>query len=593
MTTVRIGPQVVVDARDLPADALRSLTSIRVERAVNVVGQATLRFDDMGYQLSAQSVFKIGGRLEIRSGTELLFQGTVHSVALETVAEHVPELVIAAREPTQKLAEHRSPRAFEKQSHKGIVTKLASTRGLEAEVDASLPLHGINPYLLQTDTDLALLDELVRTRGGMWWFEPPKTIRVASVAPPTSAPIELEVGGDQVPYLLTFSVRATAGQPAAARAVGWDPGSKNAVVGKAKAAPPASESMFVNGARRPKEPGGAIVTNAGDPLDAAEAGALADAILTSVRSDVVSGRGTCTVDPRIAPGVAVKVSRAGPSSGTYLVTRVEHAYDRRGFHTTFHTGSHRPRGLVDTVGNGRRPDSRIDGVVAGIVTDLKDEENLGRVRVKFPFLQEQVGKDVASAWARVASFDAGNGRGALFLPEVDDEVLVAFEHGDLRRPVVLGALFGATNKQPDLGDLLKDGKIRSRRMTSRAGHVFEMVDEKGEAKVLLKHGKKPFSITMDEKTESVTVEATDGEIKLTNGKATITLDKSGNITIDGQALKITTKQGFAVDATTTAEVKSKTDLKVEGMNVTVKGTAATTVQGGASTAIKGGTVMIN
>ena len=70
--------------------------------------------------------------------------------------------------------------------------------------------------------------------------------------------------------------------------------------------------------------------------------------------------------------------------------------------------------------------SRVSGVVVGVVTNNQDPEGMGRVKVKFPWLSDED----ESNWARVAAPMAGKERGFYFLPEVEDEVLVAFEHGD-------------------------------------------------------------------------------------------------------------------------------------------------------------------
>ena len=77
---------------------------------------------------------------------------------------------------------------------------------------------------------------------------------------------------------------------------------------------------------------------------------------------------------------------------------------------------------------------RLYGVVVGLVTNNQDPDKLGRVKVRFPWL----GDSDESAWARLATPMAGKDRGLYFLPEVDDEVLVVFEHGDLRFPYILG-----------------------------------------------------------------------------------------------------------------------------------------------------------
>ncbi len=93
--------------------------------------------------------------------------------------------------------------------------------------------------------------------------------------------------------------------------------------------------------------------------------------------------------------------------------------------------------------------------MVGIVTNNNDPDQMGRVRVKFPSLSDSE----ESAWARVASVSAGNARGLMMLPQPDEEVIVGFEHGDTRRPIVVGSLFNGKDKPGD--DLVqsKDGSF--------------------------------------------------------------------------------------------------------------------------------------
>ena len=77
---------------------------------------------------------------------------------------------------------------------------------------------------------------------------------------------------------------------------------------------------------------------------------------------------------------------------------------------------------------------RYPGVVTGIVKNLSDPEGQGRIELVFPWLSDSV----RSSWAPVASMLAGKDRGAFFMPEIDDEVLVAFEHGDMNHPFIVG-----------------------------------------------------------------------------------------------------------------------------------------------------------
>ncbi|HEV8320835.1 MAG TPA: phage baseplate assembly protein V, partial [Myxococcota bacterium] len=93
-------------------------------------------------------------------------------------------------------------------------------------------------------------------------------------------------------------------------------------------------------------------------------------------------------------------------------------------------------------------------VVIGVCTNNKDPEGLGRIKVKFPWLEASE----ESHWARVCQFMTGGGRGMWIIPEVDDEVLVAFEHGDVHFPYVLGSLWNGVDRPPSVSGLNADGK---------------------------------------------------------------------------------------------------------------------------------------
>ena len=134
------------------------------------------------------------------------------------------------------------------------------------------------------------------------------------------------------------------------------------------------------------------------------------------------------------------------------------------------------KNLLDVVAPVNHDQSnQLFGVVVGIVTNNKDDEHMGRVSGKFPWLSDED----ESTWARVASPMAGGGRGAYFLPEVNDEVLVAFEHGDPRFPYVLGALWNGKDAPPAENS---DGKNNIRVIHSRCGSKVQFDDTDGDEK---------------------------------------------------------------------------------------------------------------
>lgn len=122
---------------------------------------------------------------------------------------------------------------------------------------------------------------------------------------------------------------------------------------------------------------------------------------------------------------------------------------------------------------------RVYGVVVAVVTAIDDPDGLGRVKVTYPWLQ----KDSESPWVRVASFMGGNDRGAVFRPEIEDEVLVAFELGDMRRPFIIGALHNGVDAMPSerAGDADNDVRL----IKSRSGHTLVFDDKDGEEKITI------------------------------------------------------------------------------------------------------------
>jgi uncharacterized protein involved in type VI secretion and phage assembly len=183
---------------------------------------------------------------------------------------------------------------------------------------------------------------------------------------------------------------------------------------------------------------------------------------------------------------------------------------------------------------GDRP--RLFGVYPALVTDVQDPDNQGRVQIKLPFVEESDGGS-ALAWARLATMMAGGNRGTWFIPEVDDEVLVAFTAGDPRRPVVIGALWNGVDAPPETMDSANN--VRS--VTSRSGHKLTFDDTAGAEKVELKtNGGHTF--TLDD--------AAGGTVTLTHSNgATIKIDATGNIEITANVkVKINAPAGLDVTA---------------------------------------------
>jgi uncharacterized protein involved in type VI secretion and phage assembly len=209
--------------------------------------------------------------------------------------------------------------------------------------------------------------------------------------------------------------------------------------------------------------------------------------------------------------------------------------------------------LFDLLGQREEGASRIYGVVCGVVTNNKDDDGLGRVKLKFPWLSD----DQESFWARVATPMAGGERGAWFLPEVDDEVLVAFEHGDPRFPYVVGALWNGNAKPPGTND---DGKNNHRMIKSRSGHIVRLDDTEDDEKIeiLDKSGKN--SIVLSTKENTIEIKA-DADISITSA--------NGKLKLSGKGIELSSQADVTIEAQQAGKVEASGQLTLKGATVNI------------------------
>jgi uncharacterized protein involved in type VI secretion and phage assembly len=170
------------------------------------------------------------------------------------------------------------------------------------------------------------------------------------------------------------------------------------------------------------------------------------------------------------------------------------------------------------------------GVYIALVTDIKDPDGQGRVRVRLPWSPDPSGK-VYELWARLAVFMAGNNRGGWFIPDPQDEVLVAFEAGDPRRPYVIGGVWNGQDAPPESMD--GGGNNYKKTLRSRNGVIITLNDQDGQ--------------------ESLTLETPGGQsLKLQDGPGTVTVtDSNGNsIEMASAGITVTASAKLTVQAST-------------------------------------------
>ncbi len=587
-----LAPEITVGGAPLADVWIRALVEMRVELGVGTIGRATLRFVDDGYLLAEKGTMKVGATLVVsarglapNSPMSRVFRGSVTAAGVELREFGTPAPVVVATDAAYELARTSRVATYLDQQYRDVVQAVLSRAGITAKVDGT---GETLPYLLQTDTDLGFLDEIARRIGFDWtmddgtfhfWNSRKSESRATTLGKEVS--LAPEYG------LIEFSASVSADAPTKVTVRGWDAAAQSAI----QAVKPLDRSAVPGGLTEAFSPASARtaerLTTDTNPGNAQEATALAGARSQAIGT--VLARGRCTITPTLRPGVSVKLEAVGPASGSYFVQEVVHTYRPIGFDTRFVAGDRtRPR-LSDAVAPGAAAQASFlhSGLVPAVVSDIKDKDDLGRVKVTFPWLDGQV----ASDWARVAMIGAGKERGFLVLPDVGDEVLVGFENGDSRRPVVIGGLVSKSSKFPSD---LQDGKsVTKRRIRSARGHVVELGDGQGSADqyvlVALEDPKHQLRIGKD----GTALEVPSGvKLRIAAGSAEILLDGNGKIELKGATIAITAQQALELSGLDVT-IKATKKVAISGLQTEIKGSAQATIDGGGMTTVKGGMVQIN
>ncbi|WP_408956837.1 phage baseplate assembly protein V [Natrinema sp. 74] len=238
----------------------------------------------------------------------------------------------------------------------------------------------------------------------------------------------------------------------------------------------------------------------------------------------------------------------------------------------------RPSGFID---DGGTDDGSIRGVAVGIVTDNEDPKDLGRVKLRFPWRDA----DDESHWARIATEMTGDKYGTYFLPEIDDEVLVAFENGDIHEPFVIGSLWNGKQKPPQTNS---EGKNDVREVRSRSDHVLAFDDADDGSITLQTAGGNEIVIDDSGKGETIQIrdDANDNSITLDSNSGSVAIDakseislSSSTISLDGKSVEISGKKGVKIKGKGPVSVDSKAKLSVSGSMITVDGTGMVKVKG--------------
>ncbi|MBT6443534.1 MAG: hypothetical protein HOK58_00930 [Acidimicrobiaceae bacterium] len=586
--------EIIVGGAPLPAGAFEQLTVLRVRKSRGRSAVCELR---LRQGLDHDATFKLGDEVKVSvisetSQSEEIFIGDVASLEID-VAVTGEDLVVTAYDKGFALGRATVAKTYLSMTASDIASDIASRNELTPDVgDMGAQVYDV---FNQAGTDYQLLDELCEAANFQWFVDGAKLV----VAQRETSPAVVITAGED---LRDFRMRCSAAQqPAKVTVRTWDSKTKEVSSGEATSYTTASEAVSATDTlvKAKTKHGDALVFGV-NLADGNAATKRAKAINDTFRDSLFTGRGEVDVNAAIKPGALIEVKELGDRwSREYFVTDVDHVMGgSQPFVTRFVLGESGPSSLVDLLGTS--PNTSADRLSAGltpaIVTANDDPDELGRVKVSL----KVIGDTHESDWARVVQQGAGLKRGWMILPEIDDEVMVGFENGDLNRPIVLGGVANSVDKPPTDTAFDGDDPAATRSFTSRNGHLLVFNDSKGEAPelnkagstdgILIRHSDEKLLLNLDK--EKVELHGNDQPITIENGTSKITVNKDG-IEIEADKITMKSKAAMTIGAGGSLDAKATANLTLEGAQVAVKAKTGFEADGGAKADIKGGMVNIN
>lgn len=497
----------------------------------------------------------------VAASLEMQFVGIVTRVDLENSIDALNSVLITAHSPTVVLDAATRDAFFYEQKASDIITavlqKHSITLGSNAATSSTLKF-----CVQYGETDYRFVRRLAGANGLFAFYDGQ---RFSTAKASGSSPQELTWRQSLGAFSLGLGTAAYQYE-----GTSWDYERKNPISSQPSAAAPslsgvlkksvdASKQVYTKASTAPIQPVAPDARSLDQVMEARKGTRLGQMILCE---------GTSVV-PAVAVGKCVRITGMGSAiDGTYWVNEVTHTFDESGqYANTFRAT---PVDMANPYNSPTLPP--VSQIQSALVTNNDDPDGLGRVKVKFPWMDQN-----ETPFIRIAFPDAGNERGWFLIPEVDDEVLVAYEQGDPDHPVVIGCLYNGVDKPAVAGgSFLDGGAVSIKEFKTRNGNIIRFTDKNGDEQleILQKDGKN--AITMKVNGPSIMIESKDGDITI----------KGKNLVLDGQSINLKSQQDIGL--------KSGTDLKIEaGANMTQKATANFDMQASAQVTVKGAIIQLN
>jgi phage protein D len=621
--TIQIGPG---GTQQLNSEAQGALLRTVIDTHLHLPGMFELTFLDNEGTVLATAGISIGTKMSISGcaiggdSNQLLIEGEVTCV--EAACHNLNRYtIVRGYDLCHRMQRARRTRTFLNRKDSDIAAEIAKAAGVtKLDIKESGTTHTFVGQCNQTDWDF--LRQRAREIGydagisaGTFCFRP-----AASVTSAAGPPITLTFPDN----LWRFRPRVTAGNIAPNVEVRvWDPWQAKLVAQDLAAStgtahldgstPASLAGTFVSDApaAATAQPGAPAIGNLGPAPNAkahmvydlpvatgqninSAASAAASGLAEQVASTFAEADGEAQGDPGIQPGAVVSIAGVPATfCGSWVITNARHSFDfaEGGYRTQFVVSGRQERSLLGLASAGHiqpRP-PRIPGVCCGVVTNNNDPQQKGQVKIALPWLSP----DYESDWSPVVQFGAGKLSGAMFLPEVGDEVLVGFEFGDPRRPYVLGGIVNSSSGYSLGGPTIKTtgqtAAVALRGFVSAAGNRLVFADElpPGEgggppnvSAITLGTGDGSLSLVIDQVAGTITLGCTpkspdskteQGTLSIqvgTGGTINVTAGSGGTVNIDGGAsLNLKAQSSISIQSQGSVSIQGSGQVSIKGSEI--------------------------
>lgn len=547
---------------------------IAVDREVNRIPTAVIIISDGDvaegdFRASSSSTFIPGVEIEIKAGyhstEQTIFKGVIVKHGIRFSGHGGSHLRLECRDKAFKMTLGRNNRIFAETKDSDAMSTIFSANGITGQAEDTVVTR--EKIIQQNATDWDFINLRAEACNKLIFVDD-GSIEVKSVSFSGTPVADLAFGSGIVELETDMDART---QFASLKAQTWDSANQEPL--EIDAADPgftqpgnlsASDLAGVAGLDE------YIYRHPGQ-VNQQEMQAMADSMLARSRLARCQGRVTAAGNGVIKPGVLVNLAGLGDRfNGTAYITGIKHeisggswltharfGIDPEPFSKKFANDIQAPMaaGIVPAV----------YGLQFGVVTDVEDPLAIGRIKVKLPLLHG----DQSGCWMRLATLDAGDQRGSIFRPEIDDEVVVGFVENDPEYPVALGMLHSSAKAPPVPGS----NNNHEKGFVTRSGMKIWFNDEKKIIEISTPGG---YLVSLDEDQKAVTIK-----------------DASNNKLVMNQ-------DGISIESGKDLILKATGDIKAEGMNIEHKSQVQfkaegvqAEISGSATTAIKGGMIQIN